>query len=137
MRHIIILILSFFSFKAFTQNSFYNNIGKNRIQYKSSKWNVINTNNFEIYFNTKNYKVESIATEHLEKNFSKITSLVGHQPYTKTKVFIFNSEKDMNQSNIGINETDEYLNTNINYNNKIQFKIAFNNNINSFKRDLD
>ena len=137
MRYILILTLSFFSFKAFTQNSFYNNIGKNRIQYKSSKWNVINTNNFEIYFNTKNYKVESIATEHLEKNFSKITSLVGHQPYTKTKVFIFNSERDMNQSNIGINETDEYLNTNINYNNKIQFKIAFNNNINSFKRDLD
>ena len=137
MRYLLILFFSFLSFKVYSQNSFYNNIGKNRIQYKSFKWNVVYTNNFEIYYNSDNDKVERIASEHLENNFSKMTSLVGHQPFTKTKVFIFNSESDMNQSNIGINETDKYLNTNINYNNKIQFKISFENNIHSFKKNLD
>ena len=137
MKYLLILFFSFLSFKVSSQNSFYNKIGKNRIQYKSFKWNVVHTNNFEIYYNSNNEKVEKIVSEHLENNFSKMTSLVGHQPYTKTKVFIFNSESDMNQSNIGINETDEYLNTNTNYNNKIQFKISFENNIHTFKKNLD
>ena len=137
MKYLLILFFGFLNFKVFSQNSFYNNIGKNRIQYKSFKWNVIHTNNFEIYYNSNNDQVERIASEHLENNFSRMTSLVGHQPYIKTKVFIFNSESDMNQSNIGINETDKYLNTNTNYNNKIQFKISFENNIHSFKKNLD
>ena len=43
----------------------------------------------------------------------------------------------MKQSNIGINENDLFLNTNSNFNNKIQFKVAFQNNISAFKRDLN
>jgi len=138
MKYINIFLLFFFSSSiAVSQSSFYNEIGKNRIQYESFRWKVIYTNNFEIYFNNNSDKIAEIASDHLEKNFLSLTSYVGHQPFKKTKVFIFNSEKDLNQSNIGINETDEFLNTNLNFNNKIQFKIAFNNNLNVFKKNLD
>ena len=138
MKYINIFLLFFFSSSiAVSQSSFYNEIGKNRIQYESFRWKVIYTNNFEIYFNNNSDKIAKIASDHLEKNFISLTSYVGHQPFKKTKVFIFNSEKDLSQSNIGINETDEFLNTNLNFNNKIQFKIAFNNNLNVFKKNLD
>ena len=138
MKYInIFLLFFFFSSIAVSQSSFYNEIGKNRIQYESFRWKVIYTNNFEIYFNNNSDKIAEIASNHLEKNFLSLTSYVGHQPFKKTKVFIFNSKKDLNQSNIGINETDEFLNTNLNFNNKIQFKIAFNNNLNVFKKNLD
>ena len=80
--------------------SFYNEIGKNRIQYESFRWKGIYTNNFEIYFNNNSDKIAEIASDHLEKNFLSLTSYVGHQPFKKTKVFIFNSEKDLNQINI-------------------------------------
>jgi len=110
VRYLLILFFSFLSFKVYSQNSFYNNIGKNRIQYKSFKWNVVYTNNFEIYYNSDNDKVERIASEHLENNFSKMTSLVGHQPFTKTKVFIFHGAND---SMVPFNESI-LLNENIN-----------------------
>ena len=52
MKYLLILFFGFLSFKVCSQNSFYNKIGKNRIQYKSFKWNVVHTNNFEIYYST-------------------------------------------------------------------------------------
>ena len=75
--------------------------------------------------------------DHIEENFSKLSSNVGHQPFKKTKIFIYNSLIDLKQSNIGINENDLFLNTTSNFNNKIQFKVAFQNNISAFKRDLN
>ena len=43
----------------------------------------------------------------------------------------------LNQSNIGINETDKFLSSNLNLNNRIIFKIAFDNNQDKFKKKLN
>ena len=43
---------------------------------------------------------------------------------------------DKKQSNIGINETDKFLSSNLNFNNRIIFKVAYSSNINIFKRNL-
>lgn len=137
MRLLLITLFLINSFSAFTQSSFYNEIGKNGIQYKNFKWKVIYSNNFELYFNDGSELIANIAMNHIEKNFSILSSDVGHQPFKKTKIFIYNSLIDLKQSNIGINEKDEFLNTNSNFNNKIQFKVAFKNNISEFKKDLN
>ena len=120
----------------FSQSSFYQDIGKNRVQYKSFKWKVIYSNNFELYFNEGSENIAEEALRFIEKKFPIHTSEIGHRPFKKTKIFIYNSIIDMEQSNIGINGNDEFLNTNSNYNNKIQFKVAFQNNISQFKKDL-
>ena len=82
-----------------SQSSFYNEIGKNGIQYKNFKWKVIYSNNFELYFNDGSENIANIALDHIEENFSNLSSNVGHQPFKKTKIFIYNSLIDMKQSN--------------------------------------
>ena len=137
MRLLLIIFFLAYSTLASGQSSFYNEIGKNGIQYKSFKWKVIYSNNFELYFNDGSESIANIALGHIEKKFTELSSDVGHQPFKKTKIFIYNSLIDLNQSNIGINEKGEFLNTNSNFNNKIQFKVAFKNNISEFKKDLN
>ena len=135
MRYIVIFFL-FQCFTVFSQSSFYQDIGKNRVQYKSFKWKVIYSNNFELYFNEGSENIAEEALKFIEKKFPIHSSEIGHLPFKKSKIFIYNSIIDMEQSNIGINGNDEFLNTNSNYNNKIQFKVAFEKNMSQFKKDL-
>ena len=119
-----------------SQSSFYSEYGKNRIQYKSVKWSIIYSNNFEVYYNNNEKDLADLASKYLENNFREMTSLVGHQPIKKTKVFIFNSPSELIQSNIGINNKDLFLSTNLVQNNSIQFEIAFSNTKEIFKQKL-
>ena len=135
MRYLIFIYFFTFSLTAYSQNELYN-IGKNRIQYKSFDWEVMYTNNFEFYYNTNALNIAEIASSFLEDKFSELTNNIGHQPFKKTKVFIYNSERDKEQSNIGINEADEFLFSNLSLNNRIIFKVAYNNNLNVFKNNL-
>ena len=135
MRYLIFIYFFTFSLAAYSQNEIYN-IGKNRIQYKSFDWEVMYTNNFEFYYNTNALNIAEIASSFLEDKFSELTNNIGHQPFKKTKVFIYNSERDKEQSNIGINEADEFLFSNLSLNNRIIFKVAYNNNLNVFKNNL-
>lgn len=122
---------------SFSQSSIYNEVGKNRIQFKSFNWEVLFTNNFEIYYNSDSRKIAETASSHLESNFSQLTTNIGHQPFQKTKVFIYNSDKDLDQSNIGINETNRYLNSNSNFNNRTIFKVSYSDNLKKFKEKLN
>ena len=135
MRYLIFIYFFTFNLSAYSQNEIYN-IGKNRIQYKSFDWEVMYTNNFEFYYNTNALNIAEIASSFLEDKFSELTNNIGHQPFKKTKVFIYNSERDKEQSNIGINEADEFLFSNLSLNNRIIFKVAYNNNLNVFKNNL-
>ena len=135
MRYLIFIFLYTFSLTTYSQNEIYN-IGKNRIQYKSFDWEVMYTNNFEFYYNANALNIAEIASSFLEEKFSELTNNIGHQPFKKTKVFIYNSEREKEQSNIGINEADEFLFSNLSLNNRIIFKVAYNNDLNVFKNNL-
>ncbi|MBT32622.1 MAG: translocation protein TolB [Thalassobius sp.] len=98
---ITICFLSIFSLETtaqFRQNHF----GKNRVQYKRMEWNYISTTNFDIYFYDGGYDLAKLAAEYAEKDFDRITDLVGFSPYNKTKILIYNSIIDLQQSNIGV-----------------------------------
>ena len=135
MRYLIFIYFFTFSLTAYSQNEIYN-IDKNRIQYKSFDWEVMYTNNFEFYYNANALNIAEIASSFLEDKFSELTNNIGHQPFKKTKIFIYNSERDKEQSNIGINEADEFLFSNLSLNNRIIFNVAYNNNLNVFKNNL-
>ena len=135
MRYLIFIFFYTFSLTTYSQNEIYN-IGKNRIQYKSFDWEVMYTNNFEFYYNTNALNIAEIASSFLEEKFSELTNNIGHQPFKKTKVFIYNSEREKEQSNIGINEANEFLFSNLSLNNRIIFKVAYNNDLNVFKNNL-
>ncbi len=77
--------------------------GKNRIQYRAFEWQYISSENFDVYYYDARKRVATEATLYLETEFDRITDLIGYPPYLKTKVFLYNSITDLQQSNMGIN----------------------------------
>lgn len=81
---------------------YYTEFGQNRIQYKKFDWYFYSTNNFEVYYYAGGHQYALQALDFLEDEFVNITDALGYAPYTKTKIFIYNSIQDVQQSNIGI-----------------------------------
>jgi Tol biopolymer transport system component len=81
---------------------YYTEFGQNRIQYKNFDWYFYSTNNFEVYYYSGGHEYALQAMDFLEDEFVKLTDVLGYAPYTKTKIFIYNSVQDLQQSNIGI-----------------------------------
>jgi Tol biopolymer transport system component len=79
--------------------------GQNRIQFKKFDWKYLSSENFDVHFYGQRKKVAEEALQYLESEFDRITDLIGFYPYQKTKVFLYNSITDLQQSNIGLNHT--------------------------------
>jgi Tol biopolymer transport system component len=78
--------------------------GKNRVQFKNFKWRYYSTENFDIYFYDGGNEIAQIATKYLEKEFDRITDILGTVSYSKTEIYLYNSATDLLQSNIGVND---------------------------------
>lgn len=78
--------------------------GKNRVQYKQFQWNYLSSENFDVYFYDDRKRVAQESLDYLEKEFDRITDLIGFYPYQKTKVFLYSSVADLQQSNMGLNK---------------------------------
>ena len=77
--------------------------GKNRLQYEQFEWRYLNSENFDVYFYQGGEDVAREVTDFLEGEFERITDLIGYPPYAKTRVFLYNSIDDIQQSNVGLN----------------------------------
>ena len=97
------LILAICSSGVFAQEAM-EKFGKNRVQYKNFKWRYYSTENFDIYFYDGGNEIAKIATEYLEKEFDRVTDILGTVSYSKTEIFLYNSPTDLLQSNIGVND---------------------------------
>ncbi|NJN27135.1 MAG: translocation protein TolB [Cyclobacteriaceae bacterium] len=108
MRHIkiifIVFILCAISSGSTLAQEAVEKFGKNRVQYKNFKWRYYSTENFDIYFYDGGDEIARIATTYLEKEFDRITDILGTISYTKTEIYLYNSPTDLLQSNIGVNE---------------------------------
>src|SRR5688572_27282071 len=79
--------------------------GRNRIQYKTFDWQYISSENFDVYYYDARRAVATEAIQYLEAEFDRITDLIGYPPYLKTKIFLYNSVTDKQQSNTGLSQT--------------------------------
>lgn len=109
--------------------------GKNRIQFKTFEWKYLSSENFDVYYYDERKVVAQESLQYLESQFDRITDLIGFYPYQKTKVFLYNSIIDLQQSNIGLNDTQfssggetEFI--------KPYVEIAHPGNIEEFKEEL-
>jgi Tol biopolymer transport system component len=80
--------------------------GKNRLQFKIFNWRYLSSENFDIYFYDGGTEIARQASQYLEEEFERITDLLGYSPYTKTRIFLYNSVSDLQQSNIGANRNN-------------------------------
>jgi Tol biopolymer transport system component len=78
--------------------------GKNRIQFKKFEWKYLSSENFDVYYYDERKVVAQESLQYLESEFDRITDLIGFYPYQKTKVFLYNSVIDLQQSNMGLND---------------------------------
>lgn len=110
-------------------------IEKTRIQYEKQSWKYINNENFEVYYFGKNENLAKNTLQILEKDFSRMTQLLGYTPYQKVKVFVYPSQDDLFQSNSGISFSNS-LEIKINNLERFKIEIAFKNDLKQFKNEL-
>lgn len=97
------VLLSFLAFPALPQNT-WETFGRNRVQHKNFSWKMLSTTNFEIYYYQEGNEIANFAARYAESDFDRIADLLGYTPYSKTKVFIYNSVTDLQQSNVGLDD---------------------------------
>lgn len=130
----ITLFLLFASFSAISQ-AHRVQFGKNRIQYKYFDWQYFHSDNFEVYFYQGGQDLAKRSIEYLESEFSRITETIGYPPYAKTRVFLYSSISDKQQSNVGVKGKDFTVGGQTNFV-KSQVEIAYSGDYSSFRKKL-
>jgi len=103
-RGVLYILLAVCSMTAVFGQQSGETFGKNRIQHKRFEWKYYSSENFDIYFYERGAKVARSSIDYLEEEFEKVTDLIGYLPYAKTKIFLYNSVADLQQSNIGLSD---------------------------------
>ena len=131
----MLFLLTFYDSKA--QNFFPTQepFGKNRIQYRPFKWQVLTSQNFEVYFYEGGQQTATLAIQLAETDFDRITEILGYSPFSRTKIFIYTSTQDLNQSNVGLNLSSEREIKEENLA-KSRIEIAYSGNSVTFRKDL-
>ena len=133
-RIILILLLVIPSFVSYSQ-AHRVQFGKNRIQYKFFDWEYYYSDNFEVYYYQGGEELAKRSIEYLESEFSRITETIGYPPYSKTRVFLYSSIADKQQSNVGVQGKDFTVGGQTNFV-KSQVEIAYSGDYASFRKKL-
>ncbi|MEM8567199.1 MAG: translocation protein TolB [Bacteroidota bacterium] len=99
---LILIFVTLSHLSGFSQQMTLEKFGRNRIQYKEFKWRFLSSDNFDVYFYGGGNKIAREVIEYLEDEFDRVTDVIDYPPYSKTKVFLYNSIADLQQSNVGI-----------------------------------
>ncbi len=109
--------------------------GKNRIQYRDFNWKIVRTTNFEVYFYQDGEQLANLTAQYAESDFDRITELLGYTPYSRIKIFLYNSPQELAQSNIGLSSFGELSSKEIDLA-KSRLEIAFTGDQVSFRKQL-
>lgn len=130
----ILFVILFFSNAASAQH-YVTPFGQNRIQYKKFDWYFYSTNNFDVYYVPGGQEYALQAINFLEEEFVNLTDQLGYAPYNKTKIFIYNSIHDLQQSNVGIDGAVYTIGGRTEFV-KLQVEVAYPGQAHKFKEDL-
>ncbi len=109
--------------------------GQNRIQYKKFNWLFYTTSHFDVYYYDEGGKYAKEAIDYLEDEFNRLTDVLGYAPSAKTKIVIYNSYNDLQQSNIGIDGSVFTIGGEMEFI-KLQLEIANPGTVQVFKEEL-
>lgn len=109
--------------------------GKNRIQYKEKDWYFFTSNNFEVYYYDGGQNNARRAIDFLEGEFDNLTQSIGYVAYTKPKIFIYNSNQELLQSNLNLNENNFTVDGQTFFS-KLLAEVAYSGSWESFKKEL-
>ena len=101
-KKVIFLLIYILSISTSFGQYYDTEFGQNRIQYKKFNWLFYTTSHFDVYYYDEGGKYAKEAIDYLEDEFNRLTDVLGYAPSAKTKIVIYNSYNDLQQSNIGI-----------------------------------
>ncbi|SHN22068.1 component of the Tol biopolymer transport system [Cyclobacterium lianum] len=109
--------------------------GKNRIQHKDKDWYYFTSNNFEVYYYDGGQTNARRAIDFLEGEFDNLTQSIGYVAYTKPKIFIYNSNQELLESNLNLNNNNFTVDGQTFFS-KLLAEVAYSGSWESFKTDL-
>jgi hypothetical protein len=109
--------------------------GKNRVQHKNKEWYFFTSNNFEVYYYDGGRTNARMAIDFLEGEFDNLTQTIGYVAYTKPKIFIYNSNQELLESNLNINSNNFTVDGQTFFS-KLLAEVAYSGSWESFKKDL-
>lgn len=96
---IIVFVLLFAQYATFAQ------FGKNKVQYKEFKWQLIQTKHFDIYFSQDGYELAEFTATVAESSLVSLSKNLNHRISNRIPLIVFNSHNEFQQNNV----IDEYL----------------------------
>jgi len=109
--------------------------GKNRIQHKEKNWYYFTSNNFEVYYYDGGQTNARRAIDFLEGEFDNLTQSIGYVAYTKPKIFIYNSNQELLESNLNLNNNTFTVDGQTFFS-KLLAEVAYSGSWESFKKEL-
>ncbi len=109
--------------------------GKNRVQYKSFNWQFLASQNFEVFYYEGGEALARLTATLAEQDFSNITDMVGFAPYSKIKIFVYQSNAELHQSNMGVDRQNFTVAGQTNFS-KSEIEIGFTGSRDSYKKEL-
>lgn len=83
--------------------------GNNRIQYQNFKWNVISSDNFDIYYYPQSKNAAIWAANYAENEYERIADFLGYAPFQRIKLIVYATHSDLIQSNIGLSTQTVFI----------------------------
>jgi len=74
--------------------------GKNKVQYRSFDWTVLETDHFEIYFYEHEREVAVDAARMAERAYAKLSRVLDHEIENKVPLILYASHTDFQSSNV-------------------------------------
>lgn len=109
--------------------------GKNRVQYKTFKWQYYQTLNFNCYFYDQGQELAKYAAQIAEEELPSLERFVEYSLQRRANIVIYNTFNDMRQTNIGLeNNWEDAGGTTQLVNNKML--IYFNGNHEDLRRQI-
>lgn len=109
--------------------------GQNRVQYKSYDWYYYSTDDYDIHYYALGEEYAKLALDYLDEEYDKLTDMLGYAPFSKTKIFLYNSPVDLKQSNIGVDGATFTIAGQTKFV-KLQVEVAYPGSIVEFKKEL-
>ncbi|MCC5933082.1 MAG: PD40 domain-containing protein [Balneolales bacterium] len=99
LRFFPALLLLLFSAEALQAQAF--NFGKNRVQYETFDWRIIQSDHFDIYYyDSRNYLLAEFTAHSLEAAYQQLAVDFNHQINERIRVIIYDSHASFSQTNV-------------------------------------
>ncbi|MCH8027305.1 MAG: PD40 domain-containing protein [candidate division Zixibacteria bacterium] len=94
---IAVVLLAMFAGNVLAQETYF---GKNKVRYKDFDWKYIQTRHFDIHFYEDAYEIAEFAAAVMESSYAEISEELNYHIQQRAPLFIYNSQNDLQQTNI-------------------------------------